>query len=218
MLAVTPEQRPALPLTASSEISQGVAVYAYKQHSKLVKMSLVRRRLRAMMGAIIMEYRDMSLWRALGDESFEAWLGRNELGFNRRQAYRYMEYYAQGVKLVQPSPDTPALATADQIDRIGPTKLAILKPVLQQPDVTPQQRAEWLQEAEAQPMSALRIQVDEHMGHHWSQRREFLHAQVGKLVDMVRLLEIHDDPLAIIAQVRAALDTTEDALQTLPAR
>lgn len=215
MLAATPGT-PLVPLTPDSDISPGLADYEARQRQRLVGMHVARRKLRCMMGAILSEYRDYRLYIAAGETSFDAFVANAELGFSARQAWRYIEYYRDSVRLTQPLPDAPALATAEQIDRIGPQKLAIVKPALEKA-ATAEERQDWLQQAEAQPYSALQISVQEHLGQPYTLRREFLAQQASGLRSLASLLpEPTADPFDVLKQLRAKVDTTEAALQAMP--
>lgn len=208
---------PMVPLTEQSDITPGMVEYEQRQRGRLISMNLARRKLRCMMGAILQEYRDTRLYIVAGESNFENFIANSGIDMSPRQAWRYMEYYRESIRLTQPLPDQPAAATVEQIDRIGPNKLAIIKPVLERPDTTPEERQFWLQEAEQQPQAALSLTVQEAMGEQFTLRQEFLHQQAAAIRGLASQLE---HPAAdiddVVKQLRAKVDMLETALPSMP--
>lgn len=210
--------QPLIPLTDASDIPPAMVEYEERQRSRLVAMTLARRKLRCMIGSILAEYRDTRLYYAAGETSFESFIQNSGIDLSPRQAWRYIEYYRNSLRLTQALPDEPAAATPEQVDRIGPAKLAIVSPVLQNAH-TPEERQYWLQEAQQQPMAALEMNVREAMGEQFTLRQEFLHQQAMAIRGLASQLEqAGADVDDVIRQLRAKVDTLQATLLGMPSR
>jgi hypothetical protein len=87
----------------------------------------------------------MSWWKVLGDDSFNAFLGRPELGFKRSWAYELIKLYKLYVQRLGIS--------AEDFVRIGPTKL------LKMASVVEQDKEKWLGDARVLSVSDLDIEI-----------------------------------------------------------
>lgn len=91
------------------------------------------------------ECQEMSWWKVLGDDSFNAFLGRPELGFKRSWAYELIKIYKLYVQRLGVS--------AEDFIHIGPTKL------LKMASVVEQDKERWLGDAKALSVSDLDIEI-----------------------------------------------------------
>lgn len=92
------------------------------------------------------ECQEMSWWKVLGDDSFNAFLGRPELGFKRSWAYELIKIYKLYVQRLGVS--------AEDFIHIGPTKL------LKMASVVESNQEEWLGKAKALSVSDLAIEIE----------------------------------------------------------
>ena len=94
---------------------------------------------------LLKQNRDLSLYKFLGHDSFEEFLGAPEISFSRAKAYQLIRQYELFVEKLGRS--------QDELREIGTSKLTIIAPVvLSNPD-------EWLSKAKTLSKSDLRIEA-----------------------------------------------------------
>jgi hypothetical protein len=91
------------------------------------------------------ECQEMSWWKILGDESFNAFLGRPELGFKRSWAYELIKIYRLYVEKLGVS--------AEDFVQIGPTKL------LKMASVVEGDKEKWISDAKVLSVSDLNLEI-----------------------------------------------------------